>query len=125
MDQIFIRNLVTQHFVRGFDKNAIFHVLIAGYTKFRLSKKSRSSHWGCAIKKGVLKNFTKFTGKQLCGSLFLSKVAGLRAKACNFIEKETPTQMFSCEICEIFENTFFYRTTPGDCFLKSLTVRSK
>ena len=28
-------------------------------------------------KKGVLKNFTKFTGKHLCQSLFLNKVAGL------------------------------------------------
>ena len=24
--------------------------------------------------------------------------------------------MFSCEFCEIFQNTFFYRTPPGDCF---------
>ena len=29
-------------------------------------------------KKGVLKNFTKFTGKHLCQSLFFNKVAGLR-----------------------------------------------
>ena len=29
-------------------------------------------------KKGVLKNFAKFTGKQLCQSLFFNKVAGLR-----------------------------------------------
>ena len=29
-------------------------------------------------KKGVLRNFTKVTGKQLCLSLFLNKVAGLR-----------------------------------------------
>ena len=36
----------------------------------------RSSYWRCFIKKGVLKNFTKFTGKQLCQSLFLNKVAG-------------------------------------------------
>ena len=28
-------------------------------------------------------------------------------QACNFIKKETPTQMFSCEFCEIFKNTFF------------------
>ena len=26
--------------------------------------------------------------------------------------KETPTQVFSCEICEIFQNTFFYKTPP-------------
>ena len=24
--------------------------------------------------------------------------------------KETPTQVFSCEYCEIFKNSFFYRT---------------
>ena len=29
-------------------------------------------------KKDVLKNFTKFTGKHLCQSLFVNKVAGLR-----------------------------------------------
>ena len=29
-------------------------------------------------KKGVLKNFTKFTGKNLCQNLFFNKVAGLR-----------------------------------------------
>ena len=30
------------------------------------------------FKKGVLRNFTKFTGKHLCKSLFLYKVAGMR-----------------------------------------------
>ena len=29
-------------------------------------------------KKGVLRNFAKFTGKHLCQSLFFNKVAGLR-----------------------------------------------
>ena len=29
-------------------------------------------------KKGALKNFTKFTGKHLCQSLFFNKIAGLR-----------------------------------------------
>ena len=36
-----------------------------------------SSNQRCFIKKTVLKSFTKFTGKHLCQSLFLSKVAGL------------------------------------------------
>ena len=31
-----------------------------------------------AAKKAVLKNFAKFTEKQLCWSLFLNKIAGLR-----------------------------------------------
>ena len=38
-----------------------------------------SKHQSCSMKKGVLRNFTKFTGKQLCQSLFFDKVAGLRA----------------------------------------------
>ena len=39
---------------------------------------SRSSHQRCSVTKGVLRDFTKFTGKRLCQSLFLNKDAGLR-----------------------------------------------
>ena len=38
-------------------------------------------------------------------------------KACNFIEKGTPTQLFSCEFCYILKNTFFaehLRVTTSD-----------
>ena len=38
----------------------------------------RSSHQRCSIEKGVLRNFTKFTGKRRCQSLLFNKVAGLR-----------------------------------------------
>ena len=34
---------------------------------------SRSSHQRCSVKKGVLKNFGKFTGRHLCQSLFFNK----------------------------------------------------
>ena len=67
----------------------------------------RNSHWRCSIKKDVLKNFTKFTGKV--------------PESCNFIKKETLAQMFSCEFCEIFKNTFFTEhlwTTASECFMK-------
>ena len=50
---------------------------------------------------GVLRNLTQFTGKQLCQSLFLNKAVK---------KKETLTQVFSCELCEIFTNTFSYWT---------------
>ena len=40
-------------------------------------KKYRGSHQKCSVRKGVLRNFTKFTGKHLCQSLFFNKVAGL------------------------------------------------
>ena len=38
----------------------------------------RSSNHRCSVRKGVLRNFTKFTGKHLCQSLFFNKVAGRR-----------------------------------------------
>ena len=30
-------------------------------------------------------------------------------KACNFVEKETLAQVFSCDFCEIFKNTYFIK----------------
>ena len=47
--------------------------------------------------------FRKFRRKKPVLESLFNKAAGL---------KETPTQVFSCEICEIFKNTFFYGTTP-------------
>ena len=35
----------------------------------------RSSHRRCSLKKGALKNFTKFTGKHMSQSLFFNNVA--------------------------------------------------
>ena len=66
----------------------------------------KQSHGG-----GLLKRFETSTGKHLCQSLFLNKVAGWGLQ---LYKKETPTYVFSCEFCEIFKNIFFYRTPPGD-----------
>ena len=55
---------------------------------------SRSSHQRCSMKKGFLKNFTKFTGKHMC-------------QACNFIKKETLAQVLCCEFCEMSKKTFY------------------
>ena len=38
----------------------------------------RSSHQRCSVRKGVLRNFTKFTGKHLYQSYYFNKVAGIR-----------------------------------------------
>ena len=44
----------------------------------------------------------------------LIKLPGFRPAT---LLKETPTQVFSCEYCEIFKNTFFTeQTPPGDYF---------
>ena len=68
---------------------------------------SRSSRPDVFCEKGVLRNFAKFTGKHLRQSLFFNKVA---CAASNFIKKETLTQVFRCEFCEICKKTFFNRT---------------
>ena len=66
----------------------------------------------CFLKRGIFQNFTKFTGKHLCWSLFSIKLQAWRPP------KETPIQAFSYEICEIFKNTFFVEHLSGvDNFL--------
>ena len=52
----------------------------------------RSSHQRCSMKKGVLRNFTKFTGKHLCQTLFFSKVAGFRPAT--FLKRGSGTSVF-------------------------------
>ena len=39
----------------------------------------RSSHQRCSVRKGVLRNFTKCTGKHLSQSLNFNKLVGLRS----------------------------------------------
>ena len=48
--------------------------------KIILSSTCRSSHQRCSVRKGVLRNFAKFSGKFLCQIIFLIKlqVSGLR-----------------------------------------------
>ena len=60
----------------------------------------RSSYQRCSVRKGVLTNFPQ----HLCHVSFLIE---LQASACNFIKKETLTQVFPREFCEISKNTFF------------------
>ena len=73
---------------------------------------SGSSHQSCSIKKDVLRNFAKFTGKHPWQSLFFNKVAGAafnfikKETACKFIKNETLSQVLSCEFCEVSKNTF-------------------
>ena len=87
-------------------------------TKFGDYANDRSSRPEVFCKKGVLRNFAKFTGKHLCQSLFFNKVADLRPATLlkkdsgNFIKKKTLTQVFPCEFCDISKNTFSYRTPP-------------
>ena len=60
----------------------------------------------CAIKTAFLKISQHSHGNTRGRASFLIK---LQASGCNFIKKETPAQVFSCECCEIFKNTFFIK----------------
>ena len=63
----------------------------------RMFNSFRTRHLEVCYKKSALKNFAKFTGKHLRRSLH----------TCNIVKRETPAQVFSCEFCKIFKNTFF------------------
>ena len=82
--------------------NAAWHLLERTVKNLIISKKNSLQKF---YKKGVLKNFAKFTGKNFWQSLFFNKNSVIQA--CNFIKKEALTQLFSCESCEIFKIHFF------------------
>ena len=63
----------------------------------------------CSMKKGVLRNFAQFTGKHLCQSIFLNKLAASDYK---FIKKETLAQVFCCELRVISKNAFCIEDLP-------------
>ena len=64
---------------------------------------------GVFCKKGVLRNFAKFTWKQLCQSLFSYKVAGLRRAT---LLRKRLALVFYCEFCETSKSSFSYGTRP-------------
>ena len=106
------------------------------YKKDIWLSRNRSNHQRCSVRKGVLRNFTKFAGKHLCQSLFFkndlfnpfqSSVTFLYplktsenlwfsdvfrgVQKCDtglkWVKIETLAQVFSCEFCKISKNTFF------------------
>ena len=63
-----------------YDANFPFRKYILKDTKAKIihqisKTKARVSYQRCSVRKGVLRNFAKLTGKHLCQSLFFDKVA--------------------------------------------------
>ena len=75
----------------------VLEFFLTSYLRF-----NRSNRLEVFCKKGVLRNFAKYTGKHLCQSLLF--------EACNFIKKETLAKVFFWEFCKISKNTFSYKT---------------
>ena len=67
-----------------------------------------SSHWRCFVKQGALKNFSNFTGNDLCWSLFL---INLKLWGPATLLKKTQTQVLSSEICKYFEEHLWMSTS--------------
>ena len=63
----------------------------------------------CSVKKRVLRNFAKFTGKYLCRSLFFNKAAGLRA-ATSF-KKRLWHRCFSVNFVKFLRTPFLQNTS--------------
>ena len=63
---------------------------------------------GALLKKVVLRNFEKFTGKRLCQSLFFSKVVGPQL----YSKRDSGTGVFLRSLQE----HLYYRTPRNDCF---------
>ena len=74
----------------------------------------RSSHQRCSMEKGVLINFTKFTEKHPCKSLFFNKVAGLRPAT--LLKKSLLHRCFPVNFAN-FLRTPFLQNTSGRLLL--------
>ena len=74
-------------------------------------RKFRSSHSQFFFEISVSKNFLILTGKHRCWSLLLVKLQACRCCLC-FCLILRYSQLFSCEYCKIFKNSFLYGTPP-------------
>ena len=70
--------------------------------KMPLNESHRNSRAEVFYKRGVLKNFTKFTVKHLRQIRFFRPAI--------LLKKRLWHRYFSCEFCEIFKDTLFKRT---------------
>ena len=92
------------------------------YCNYKLKKKysagklfaDRSSHQRCSIKKGFLKNFTKFTGKHMYQSLYFHKVTSFRSAT--LLRKRLWHRCFPVNFAK-FLRTPFLQSTSGRLLL--------
>ena len=71
--------------------------------------RNRSSHRRCSVKKGVFRNFAKFTGKHLCQSFFFDKVAVLRPAS--LLKKRLWHRCFLVNFTEFLRTSFLQNTS--------------
>ena len=79
----------------------------------QFSPSNRSNHRRCSVRKGVLGNFAKFTGKHLCQILFLIRLQAWGLQL--YLKRSSGTDVFLW-ILRDFQEHLFYRTPPGQWF---------
>ena len=72
----------------------------------------KSSYPRCTVEKDALKNFTNFTGKHLCWSLFLIKLQGWGPSA--LLKRNTNAVVFQWNLWNFSEHLLL-RTIANDC----------
>ena len=82
----------------------------------------RGNYRRCSVRKGILKIFTKFTGKRLCQSLFSNEIAGLRSAI--ILKKRLWHRCFPANFLKLLR-TPFYSIPLGDCFCKQTSLCRK
>ena len=90
--------------------------LFANVLPFTFHTNASSSHQRCSLKKGVLRNFSKFTGKQLRHGLFLNKLAGLRLAT--LLKKSLWYKCFPVNFAKFLRKPFLQNTSSGQLLLK-------
>ena len=83
---------------------------------FLISNVSRGSRPKVFCKKGVLRNFAKFTGKHLRQSLFFNEVAGMRPAI--LLKKTLSHRCFPVNFAKFLEH-LFPKKSSGGCFFVS------
>ena len=94
-------------------ENMVF--LLKYHIDWHPRKGPRSSHRRCSTRKGVVRNFAKFTGKDLCQSLFCNKVTGLRPAT--LLKKRLWRRCFPVNFAK-FLGQLFLQNTPGRLLLE-------
>ena len=82
-----------------------------------IKKNSEAATRGALCEKGVLRNFTKFTGKHLCQGLFFNKLRDLRSAT--LLKKNLWLRCFPVNFAK------FLRTPSDDCLRKIVQILQK
>ena len=100
---------LTEAYLGPLQTSVVVQLLTAFAKSSTINVWYRSSRWQMFFKIGVLRYvFNIHRETPMLESLF------------NFIKKETPAQVFSCEYCENFKNSFLHRTLPVAAFFDTI-----